>query len=190
MVVLGIPTSSILHVGTIETCKKLRVKSEIYVYNKTYMSCDCSETLLHPCNIKIWPLIDLWSNSSQMISTRLILGYLYEADSNIKSTTQSELWISVLLCWVSERYPCIKNSLSPYLNGWVRWVYSRRVVSGGGINHWKNSSFLHMTQSFTYSSLSAKGKPLAILIVQTCSDPACLWRKMVSAQILCSFYCL
>ena len=74
LVVLGIPTSSILHVGTIETCKKLRVKSEIYVYNKTYMSCNCSETLLHPCNMKIWPLIDLWSNSSQMISTRLILG--------------------------------------------------------------------------------------------------------------------
>ena len=125
-----------------------------------------------------------------MISTRLILGYLYEADSNIKSTNQSELWISGLLCWVNERYPCIENSLSSYLNGWVRWVYSRRVVSGSGINHWKNSSFLHMTQSFIYSSLSAKGKPLAILIVQTCSDPACLWRKMVSAQTLCSFYCL
>ena len=128
--------------------------------------------------------------SSRMTPTRLILGYLREADSDVKSTKQSDVWISGLLCWVNVWYFCIENTLSPYLNGWVCWVYSRRVVSGTGLTIGEIQVFYIRLYSLSIHLWVRKLKSPAILRVQTCSNPARLWRKMGSAQIICSFYCL
>ena len=63
---------------------------------------------------------------------------MQSCDYGVKSTKQRDLWISGPLCWVNERYPCIENSLSSYLNGRVRWIYNRRVVR---IHHCRYPSF-------------------------------------------------